>query len=234
MKKGVKIFIIAWAVLLAAFNLIAFAFGGFDTVAKYTSPTFWIAYGAIMITFGVQLASALYAFRAESSNKKFYNISLIRIGYVGLILSFIWGGLCMLLFPLLTYWITLIVCLIIVATNVISILKAAVAVDMVEKVDEKLKTQTFFIRALASDAETVMAQAKSDEAKAECKKVYEAIRYSDPMSNNALREVESEIADKFTKFSKAVSLDDVDMIKELACDMIVTLENRNNSCKLLK
>ena len=58
---------------------------------------------------------------------------------------------------------------------------------------------------LTIDADTLMAQAKSDGVKAECRKVYEAIRYSDPMSNDALASVEGKISAKFAELSAKVA-----------------------------
>ena len=58
--------------------------------------------------------------------------------------------------------------------------------DVVSEIDDRVKAQTFFIHSLTADAQTLMSFAKSDVVQTECKKVYESIRYSDPMSNDAL------------------------------------------------
>lgn len=49
-----------------------------------------------------------------------------------------------------------------------------------------------------------MVRASCDEMKAETKKVYEAIRYSDPMSNNVLANIENQIQNEFNAFADAV------------------------------
>ena len=79
-----------------------------------------------------------------------------------------------------------------------------------------------------------MASAKSEAAKAECRKVYEAIRYSDPMSNDALASVESQITVKFAELSDAVKEDNVEQVAEIANEVIILLGDRNKKCKLLK
>jgi hypothetical protein len=163
----------------------------------------------------------------------FYNISLIRTSYAGLIASFIFGGICMLISPL-PYWVGVIVCAIVLAVNIISVVKATAAIDEVERIDEKIKVQTFFIKALSVDADTLMASAKSDSVKAECKKVYEAIRYSDPMSNNVLEPIEDQIAIKFGEFANVVKANDEASVKDLANELIILVADRNKKCKLLK
>ena len=99
MKKGFKFYAIAWFILLALFNVIAFVSVGWIGQEKYTA-SFWIGYAFITLSFVGQLACAYSAFKADSAKKLFYNISLIRTSYIGLIVSFIVGGLCMLISPL--------------------------------------------------------------------------------------------------------------------------------------
>lgn len=232
MKKRFNLYIIAWAVLLALFNVIAFVSVGWAGQEKYTS-SFWIGYVFITVTFIGQLICSYMAFKADNAKKLFYNISLIRTSYIGLIVSFIVGGLCMLISPL-PYWVGVIVCAIVLVANVLSVVKATAAIDEIERVDTKVKIQTFFIKSLTVDAETLMAKAKSDSVKAECKKVYEAIRYSDPMSNDALSSVESQITVKFAALSEAVERDESDTVTKEANEVVILVGERNKKCRLLK
>lgn len=232
MKKTVRGYICIWAVLLVLFNVIAFMAGGVDAEDKYTA-SFRIGYGLITVMFICQLICSYMAFKADSAKKRFYNISLIRTNYIGLIASFVVGGLCMLISPL-PYWVGVIVCAIVLALNVICVAKAGVAIEEIERIDTKIKVQTFFIKSLTVDADTLMASAKSEGARAECRKVYEAIRYSDPMSNDALAPVESQITVKFAELSEAVKADDSARVAEIAKEVVVLVGDRNKKCKLLK
>lgn len=232
MKKRFGLYIIAWAVLLVLFNVIAFVSVGWINQEKYT-PSFWIGYVSITVMFIGQLICSYMAFKADSAKKLFYNISLIRTSYIGLIISFIVGGLCMLISPL-PYWVGVIVCTIVLVANVLSVVKATAAIDEIERVDTKVKTQTFFIKSLTVDVDTLMASAKSEAVKAECRKVYEAIRYSDPMSNDALASVESQITVKFSELSDAVKDDNTAKAAEIANEVIILIGDRNKKCKLLK
>jgi hypothetical protein len=232
MKNRFNLYAIAWAVLLALFNVIAFVSVGWVGQEKYTA-SFWIGYVFITVMFIGQLICSHMAFKADSAKKLFYNISLIRTSYIGLIVSFIVGGLCMLISPL-PYWVGVIVCAIVLAANVLSVVKAVGAIDEIERVDTKVKAQTFFIKSLTVDADTLMASAKSEAVKAECRKVYEAIRYSDPMSNDALSSIEAQITVKFTEFSDAVKTDNTEKVVEIANEVVILVGDRNKKCKLLK
>lgn len=232
MKKAFKFYSVIWAVLLVLFNVISFVSVGWAGSPKYT-PSFWIGYVFILISFIGQIICTYFALKDSDISKTFYNISLVTTSYTGLILSFVFGGLCMLISPL-SYWVGAIICMILLAANVISVVKAAAAIDIVGGVDEKVKESTLFIKALTVDAESLMSRAKSEAVKSECKKVYEAVRYSDPMSNPALSSVESEITIKFSDFSAAVVSDDLAAAEECARELVILIGERNKKCKLLK
>jgi hypothetical protein len=231
MKKRFGLYIVAWAVFLALFNVIAFVVPSLPLMDKYTD-SFWIGYAFITVMFLGQLVCSLMAFKADDAKKLFYRISLVRISYVGLILSFVFGGLCMLLSPL-PYWVGIVVCAIILVANVLSVIKATAAIDEIERIDAKVKNRTFFIKSLTVDADTLMASAKSEAVKEECRKVYEAIRYSDPMSNDALASLESQITIQFHSFAEAVESDDYELVLAIAKNLSILIADRNKKCKLL-
>ena len=233
MKKSFKIYSLIWAICLAVFNVITFAtpneIGG---VSKF-SGSFWVGYIFITIAFLGQLTCAFVAFKAEKLKKFFYNIPLLSISYGGLVAMLIVGSIFMAI-PVLPEWIAIIVCVIILAFNAIAIIKATAATDIVSGIDEKIKAQTFFIKSLSVDAQSLMTSAKSDELRAEAKKVYEAIRYSDPMANAALSDLDAQIEKQFNAFSDVVKADDAELAKETADELLEMVERRNQKCKLLK
>ena len=233
MKKTFNIYAICWAILLVVFNLTAFLIPNEIMGISKFSSNFWIGYVFITISFIGQLVCAYFAFKQESLKKFFYNTSLITISYSATVLSIVVGILCMIL-PFVPVWIGAIICLLILGFSAVSVLKAKAAADIVSEVDEKIKVQTFFIKSLTMDAESLVVKAKSDEIKAELKKVYEAIRYSDPMSNDALTDIETQIKLKFNALSKAVISSNAEETETMAEDLLVLVNDRNKKCKLLK
>lgn len=232
MKKVFKFYSIIWTVLFVLFNVISFVSVGWAGVEKYT-PSFWIGYIFIFIAFIGQIICGYFALKDNGINKTFYNISLITTSYTGLILSFVFGGLCMIISPL-PYWVGIILCAIVLGLNVIAVVNASAVIDIVSGVDEKVKESTLFIKSLTVDAESLVSRAKSETTKAECKKVYEAVRYSNPMSNSALASIESEITIKFAKLSEAVISDNSEAAAEVADELNILIGERNKKCKLLK
>lgn len=231
MKKGFKTYIAAWAILLALFNIICFATPTEIAGMTKFGGAFWAGYVFITLAFIGQLACAYFALKAENMKKLFYKLPLITVSYTGLILTVIFGAVCMAI-PGLPNWVGIIVCAVILAFTAIAIIKAKAAGDIVAETDEKVKVQTSFIRNLTADAEGLISRAQTAEAKETCKKVYEALRYSDPMSSEGLAEIEAEISKKLSAYAAAVKSGE--NASELADELLSLIGDRNRMCKVMK
>ena len=233
MKKGFQRYAAAWAVLLVLFNLICFVtpaeWYGFNKFGG----SFWAGYVVITLASIGQLVCAQKAFRAENAKKFFYNLPLITVSYTGLILTLVFGGACMAV-PDLPNWLGALVGAAVLALTAVAVIKASAAADIVEGVDKKVAEKTAFLRMAAADAEVILASAKSAEAKAACKKVYEALRYSDPMSSGALSEIEKKITAQIEELKSAVAADDAEKVKSAAEELMLLIKERNTKCKALK
>ncbi len=232
MKKNVKLYIVVWTTLLALFNLIAFVVPSFPTQDKFT-PSFWIGYAFITLSFIGQFVCTYITFKSDSADKVFYKIPLIKISYSGLIASCVLGGLCMLL-SFLPYWVGAIICALILAANVIATTKVMAAINFVESVDEKVEKATAFIYEMREESESLLARAKTDEVKTVCKKVRDAFKFSDPMSNEALSSVEAEIKNHFGLLYDAVKTGETDVVSSESEEVLALITERNNKCKRLK
>lgn len=233
MKKSFSIYSIIWAIFLAVFNVTTFVTPNEIGGASKFSGSFWAGYIFIMVAFLGQLACAFVAFKAENLKKFFYNIPLLSISYGGLVAMLIVGSIFMAI-PVLPEWIAIIVCVIILAFNAIAIIKATAAADIVSGIDKKIKTQTFFIKNLSVDAHSLVTSAKTDELRTEAKKVCEAIRYSDPMANAALSDIDAQIKREFKSFDDALQAEDLEIATKASASLVEMIERRNQKCKLLK
>lgn len=230
MNKNFKYYIAAWAVLAVIFNVIAFATPAVAGASKFDGA-FWSGYVLIMLALIGQLVCAYFAFKAKSKEQIFLRLSLVTVSYSALILSFVVGAACMLI-PNLPNWVGIILCALILGFTAVSVIKANAAVELVHETDARVKEKTAFIRMMTVEADNLMARAQTDEAKAMCKKVYEALRCSDPMSCNALSGTEAEISEKFSAFAAAVK--NGENASELADELIALIGDRNRMCKVMK
>lgn len=235
MKKSFKLYIIAWLAALALFNVITFVTPNeINGVSKFDT-LFWIAYAAITACFIAQFLTTLFTTKTGSLQKVFYfyNFPLLRISVIALLVMLIVGGLCMAIIQI-PDWIGIIICCIVLAVNIIAYSKASIAVDTISAIDQKIKTKTFFIKSLTVDAQTLTYKAQTDDMRALVRNVYEAIRYSDPMSDSALGAVENKITAEFENFAKFVSENDLSAAKNSCNELLTHISERNMKCKILK
>lgn len=233
MKKYFKYYGICWAIVLVVFNVITFVAANEIVGLASVDSSFWVAYAFITIVFIGNLICSFLFFKEENKGKVFLNIPIINLAYSALIVSLFVGVIAMAV-PQIPYWVGVIVDVLVLAFYAIAVVKASAAADIVNDVEQKVKTQTFFIKSLTVDAGSLMARANSDEMKVETKKVYEAIRYSDPMSNDALASIENQIQNEFNAFADAVKNNDIDLAKTSASELVILINDRNKKCKLLK
>ncbi len=232
MQKN-KTYTLIWLILLAAFNAVVFLVRPLTSGYTKYDAVFWAAWSFIHVAFIGNLFCAYLAFKAENSRKLFYNMPLITVSWSALI-AMLAAGCILMLIPNCPAWIAAVICILILAFNAIAVIKVAWAADTVSRIDEKIKVQTSCIKNLTVDAEGLLARAKSDAVKTECKKVYETIRYSDPMSNEALSTIEAEITVKMGEFAAAVGADDAEKAKDIADEIVILVGDRNKKCKVIK
>lgn len=233
MKNNFKYYAIIWAILLAIYNIVVFAVRPLPGFTITYDARFFVSWGLTIAAFCGQLVCAYNAFKADSKEKLFLNIPLITQSYMSLILMTIAAGILMLI-PNCPAWISVIVCVVILGFSVTAVLKAKAAANLVSEVEDKLKGKPLFIKSLTADAEALMARAKTDELKSILKNVYEAIRYSDPMSSEGISGIEAEITLKFNELIETVDNEDIETVKERAEELTILISDRNKKCKVLK
>lgn len=234
MKKNFKYFGITWIVGFVLFNAITFLipneiFG----VTRFDKGVFWIAYALVTLSFIVELITAYKFIKEDSNEKMFLNIPLLRTGYIAIIVSII-VGLAFMIFPILPAWIGAIVCLLIAGYFVIACVNASTVADIVADIDVKVKTKTAFMRMAIVEAENILARTTTTEIKEEVKKVYEALKYSDPMSTPVLDEIEQEIDNGLKELKNAVTCNDNAKVLSVTASILLNVKERNTKCKSLK
>ncbi|MBR5156979.1 MAG: hypothetical protein IKW59_04340 [Clostridia bacterium] len=233
MNKNFKYYLSVWAILFVLFNVVVFVAPAEIAGMSKFGGAFWTGYIFITLAFIGQLVCSYLALKAENLKKLFYNIPLISISWTGLVLTLIFGALCMAV-PNLPNWIGIILCFLVLGFTAISVIKAKLAADLVEAVDDKIKVKTEFIKILTADAEHLINIAKTTELKAEAKKVYETIRYSDPMSNVVLIETENKIQKTFADFRTAVTAENLESAATICVELMSLIDLRNKKSKVLK
>lgn len=232
MNSKFKTYVVVWIVVVAIFNVIIFITPNEVAGMSKFGGAFWVGYAFIMVLFLAQLGIGWYAIK-DDLTKTFYNIPLLQISYSTMIAMMIVGVLCMAI-PQFPVWLGIIICLLVVAFGGISAALAQTASSVVSDIDVKVKNKTFFIRSLTVDIESLLARSELSEIKDEVNKVYEVVRCSDPMSNEALAGVETQITLKVSELTDGVENSDIELVKKTVREIVILINDRNRKCKLLK
>lgn len=228
MKNKLRVWIIL-AVILAVYTVLTFA------LPFEKNAVLWVSYLFGVVAIAAQVYVVRTAFgKGKSLKSKFYGFPVAEIGAIYLLAQLALGLVFMALARVAPVWLPVVVYVVLLGAAAVGFIAADAAADIVTEVDERTKVDTLFIRSLTADAEILLSKAKGDEIKVACKKVYEAARYSDPVSNPALAPLESEITLRFSAFSEASMAGDTEKAIQLADETITLLGDRNKRCKLLK
>lgn len=231
MKHGLKKYLIIWTMMVSLYNFIVFVSPDeFMGLNKYCGA-FWPSYIIINIAFAGQLISSVFFFKKEKAQEKFLNLSLITESYAGLIVILIIGSLCMTI-PDFPCWCGAVVCSAVLCMQIVSISKAQMAAEMIMNTEKKIRDNTVFIKEMTDIAENLLIKAADGKSAEAAKKIYEAFRYSDPVSSDILYDIEREISEKLKVFSDEISSGkDTEKVSQ---DILFMINERNSKCKTNK
>lgn len=227
MKKSFKLYIIIWTISIVTFNIISFV------VPTAQRGSFWVGYTLITLMFIVQLICSYLFFKQDTKEKIFLNIPIITISYLALFVSIIIGSIFMAITKL-PIWITITISSLVTAFYLIAVISMKPAIDNIANTDKKIKVQTLFIKSLNIEAQSLEQKTGNKEIKLMAEKVCEAIRYSDPVSDESLAGCENQITLKFKEFEKSVIENNAEVAEKTSNELIILINDRNQKCKLLK
>lgn len=227
MKKNFKYYIITWLISVAVFNIISFI------APIIRVGLFWVGYAMITVMFIIQLACSLMFFKQNNKEKIFLNIPIITISYAALVVSVI-VGLVFMAITGVSFWLAIIIASLVTGFYLIAIISVKTATDSIENTNEKVNLQTLFVKSLNVEVQTLAQKAYNDDIRLITDRVCEAVRYSDPVSNESLADCESKITLKFKEFEKSVVEHNTELAEKISNELISLINERNQKCKLMK
>ena len=229
-KKNVRSLLLG-CVGLALFLVIALAVP-FPRTAAY-----WIAFTFGLVAVAAQVYVMKVAFdRGEPVKSKFYGYPIARIGVVYLIAQLAVSFILMALgFAFrVPVWVAVVVCALILGVSAVGLISADIMREEIERQDAKIKTDVQAMRALQSKTASVAGVCADAETKKTLTALAEAFRYSDPVSSDATRDLEANLAAAADELQAAVADGDFAAAAQLAGKIEAALNERNRICKLNK
>lgn len=215
-----------YLILAIAFILVS--------VVAFVLPTqktsvFWIAYAFTVLAFAAQLLIWKVAWNnAETLKSKFLGFPIIRVGYIYLVVQIVAFAILVGAAAIVPNWVAVIVCCLILGASAVCLIATDAGRNEIERVEQKVQSKVSALKMLQIDVEMLAKTEADSEVKSKLTKLSEKIRYSDPMSSDALTELEGAIAGKVKELK--TSLDKRSLIAEID----TLLSERNTKCKALK
>ena len=222
MKKNTGMAYAFLGIAFVLFNVIAFA------IPTTKATTFWIAYVFTTVAFASQIAIWKFAFKgADTLKSKFLGIPLISVGITYLIIQIVAFAIFM-AFPIAPTWIAIVVCALILGISAICLIGTDTGKEEINRVEEKVEKKVFYIKSLQVDVEMLAIAETDTVTKAALTKLAEKIQFSDPMSSDALTDIETEISAKVKELKTAENKSEI----ITTIDSLIT--ERNKKAKILK
>lgn len=230
-SKAIKIASI-FGIIFVAYNVLLFVLTGFED----HEGSYWSSYVFMIVAFIVIIASSFLLRDKPSMHKNwFLGFPVLKQCAIYFIVEFFFSTL----FIILDYedcpWsISFAVQFLILAVFLVLIIMAFLAKDVVNNVNVNTKIKTYKIKTFQLDAESLAESANSMELKMAFAKLAEDFRFSDPVSSDALSEVEEQIAYSLNQAKSAVSINDAQGAMFYCNKASTLLKDRNRICKMFK
>ena len=230
MKKGKKFYLITWVVAVLVFNLIMFLLP--DKLIDPTEGSFWVIYITVTLSFLGQAACSFFYAQKKDKKERFLLIPIVYVSYIALLMTLLLA-LEALTLQFLPLWFNVIVAVVVLAYYAFAVFRTLAAAEMVMEVEKKVEQSTEFIRMMTAKAKA-LEESAPEEFCPLVKKIYESLRYSDPMSSGAVAELDAKIREKYELFTDAIKKNAKTEAEEFAEELCVQIKERNEVCKVSK
>lgn len=191
------------------------------------SAVFWIGYAFTFIAFISQVLIWRIAFKkTETLKSKFLGFPIVYIGITYLILQTLAFSI-FLFIPLVSIWVIILVYVLILGLSILSLITTELSRTEILRVEQKIQDKTFYIKKLQVDVELIAKKCDEKDCQESLAILIDKIRYSDPMTNTNLEDLEMEIKRKINELKSQCEVHQILDIQEL-------IEERNKKCKILK
>lgn len=222
MKKNSTKGYVILGILFTLVSIIAFA------VPTVKTATFWIAYVFTAAAFVAQIGIWKTALcKEETLKSKFLGFPVVHIGIVYVILQ-VTAFAAFMFVPTLPVWSATVVCSVIAGVSAVCMISADTGRNEIERVEAKVQKKVFYIRELQADIELLADNESEAVVKTVLTQLAEKIRFSDPMSNEQLADLENKISTKVAELKTASNK------LEIITELNSLLDERNKKCKILK
>lgn len=216
-----------YVILLGVFNLLVF------TIFKTHTSVFWLSYVFMTLAFVVQIVSMFLSFKTADVETAFFGIPLASFSIYYLCAALIVGAIFM-AFQNVGFTLAIVIQVLILAAFLVVAIISLLARDTVQAIGENVKQNVTNHKSILVDVEMLESSCADPELKQALAKLVDTVKYSDPMTTEAIELVEQRIMRKLSELR--VSMDNDQIVDALnACKALELLYvERNKKLALSK
>ena len=215
-KKSLWMAIGVYAIVFALINLIIFSVfkpGSLETGSMKT--VFWFAYGFLVLAFALQVVVMFTGKFENGAEAIFFGLPLFTIALWYFVLTAILSTVFMILVCLgvaVPFLLMFVLECLLLGVFAIAFIISLTHKNVVQEIDQKIKRNVFAIRSLVTDVETMAESVENKDVKAKLERLAEDIRYSDPMTNDIVAELDLQIKDTIAELEVYVANNELEGI----------------------
>lgn len=229
MNKKQKSALYVYIILLLLYMVLYFAIPFPKSGASY------IMFFFSLVSFFVGYVVLYIAFRGTKTlQSKVYGFPVFRIGYLYLMAQLGFSALLYMIgiWAHIPEWIPTVLSVVLLCLSLVGVIVVDNTRDVIEQMEETLEVQTKPMMYFHLDVASLEMQCPDGEMKKDLQHFIENVKYSDPVSSEALTEIENELRAEVEKLRNIFTQgeDGRDQIKRLE----YLLADRNRRCKEYK
>lgn len=232
-NKKTKMFLAIITIAFIVYNAVLFAVCGFTG----HGAGFWISFGFMTLAFLLPAIGGLVlGSRILSLKDWLFGFPLVKHSTVYLVAEFAVSTLFIILgyFFDIKWGLVFAPQIVFLGVYLVFAISCLLAKQTIDEVHTKVKDKTTFIRLLKVDADMLVKNAVNDEDRKVFVEFAEEVRYSDPMSSEALFELEKEISLAVAQANEMLTKGDGESALELCRKASRLLYERNKKTMALK
>ena len=227
MNKNKTRFYIVLAAVLVAFCVIALA------APFVKNAAFWLSLAFAVLAIALQLYAMPKAMAGDAKSK-FYGFPILRVSFIYLAAQVVLSLVFMALAKWVPVWIPVVLYVVLLCAALVGFIATDSVRDEVTQQDVQIKKQVSVMRALQSKANAMAAQCESEATKKAVSAFAEELRFSDPVSSEAIADAETELSACIDNLQQAIVDGNEADILTMCRKASAALAERNRLCKLNK
>jgi len=216
-----------YIILLFVFNILVF------TVFKKHTGVFWVSYVFMTAAFIVQIASVYLSFKKSDIESVFFGIPLASLS-VYYLCAELAAGTVFMIFQQAGVKLALVIQILMLAAYAVVAIISLMARDTVREVESGIKEKVADLRSVLVDIEILRDGCEDPELKEKLRKLSETVKYSDPISNEAVEDVEQRIRWKVAELKACVEDSNTEGAAKACKELEMLYSERNKKLAISK